>query len=177
MRKMFGPKCSLRYASNEAQWNRRWRRWLIETPSPQHRHHNRSDLPKRLRKKYLRFCPLLTDDGRPRVATSLSVKNWSKQLSELHRKLVSMPLLFSPYNLFDFYPYHSSSWNISLFFIGKANKMQNSYEVSCVDHPRNENSGTSRSNGHAGSSPETVPSPKSSTDSAFDRGFVDQVYV
>jgi len=61
--------------------------------------------------------------------------------------------------------------------VGKANEMQNSYEVSCVDHPTNENSGTSRSNGHAGSSPETVPSPKSSTDSAFDRGFVDQVYV
>merc|ERR1712241_756721 len=59
------------------------------------------------------------------------------------------------------------------------NEKQNSYEVSSsVDHPTNEeNSGTSRSNGHVGSSPETVPSPKSSTDSAFDRGFVDQVYV
>ena len=173
MRKMFGPKCSLRYASNEAQWNRRWRRWLIETPSPPHRHHNRSDLPKRLRKKYLRFCPPLTDDGRPRVATSLSVKNWSKQLRELHRKSVSLCLYYFPLTL-------QSLWFLvetHCFFIGKANEMQNSYEVSCVDHPTNENSGTSRSNGHAGSSPETVPSPKSSTDSAFDRGFVDQVYV
>ena len=175
MRKMFGPKCSLRYASNEAQWNRRWRRWLIETPSPPHRHHNRSDLPKRLRKKYLPFCPPLTDDGRLRVVTSLSVKNWSKQLRELHRKLVSLFCYF-PFTISLMFT-HTIEVEKYHLFIGKSNEMQNSYEVSCVDHPTNENSGTSRSNGHAGSSPETVPSPKSSTDSAFDRGFVDQVYV
>merc|ERR1711974_444728 len=39
------------------------------------------------RKKCRPFCPPLTDDARPRVATSLSVKNWSKQLRALHRKL------------------------------------------------------------------------------------------